>query len=69
MLNLLAVFSFSLYYYVGTEISELFDIEKSAPINRYAGLNLDEVEGLREIEAEFYSYFNGQLHANRIWTG
>ncbi|XP_057491634.1 probable starch synthase 4, chloroplastic/amyloplastic isoform X2 [Actinidia eriantha] len=36
---------------------------------KYAGLNLDEVEGLREIEAEFYSYFNGQLHANRIWTG
>ncbi|KAF5961002.1 hypothetical protein HYC85_002211 [Camellia sinensis] len=35
----------------------------------YATLNLDEVQGLREIEAEFYSYFNGQLHVNRIWTG
>ncbi|THG12129.1 hypothetical protein TEA_013895 [Camellia sinensis var. sinensis] len=37
--------------------------------NEYATLNLDEVQGLREIEAEFYSYFNGQLHVNRIWTG
>lgn len=36
---------------------------------KYATLNLDEVQGLREIEAEFYSYFNGQLHVNRIWTG
>ncbi|XP_052196115.1 probable starch synthase 4, chloroplastic/amyloplastic [Diospyros lotus] len=36
---------------------------------KYSSLNLDEVQGLREIEAEFYSYFNGQLHVNRIWTG
>ncbi|OMO56382.1 hypothetical protein CCACVL1_26604 [Corchorus capsularis] len=36
---------------------------------KYASLDLDEVHGLREIEAESYSYFNGQLHANRIWTG
>ncbi|KAK7307294.1 hypothetical protein VNO77_40223 [Canavalia gladiata] len=36
---------------------------------KYASLNLDEVQGLREINAETYSYFNGQLHANRIWTG
>ncbi|KAL7255916.1 hypothetical protein ACSBR1_009949 [Camellia fascicularis] len=36
---------------------------------KYATLNLDEVQGLREIQAEFYSYFNGQLHVNRIWTG
>ncbi|KAK6151094.1 hypothetical protein DH2020_016026 [Rehmannia glutinosa] len=36
---------------------------------KYACLNLDEVQGLREIEAEFYSYFNGHLHGNRIWTG
>ncbi|KAG5528211.1 hypothetical protein RHGRI_028972 [Rhododendron griersonianum] len=35
---------------------------------KYAGLILDEVQGLREIEAEFYSYFNGQLHNNKIWT-
>ncbi|XP_056173376.1 uncharacterized protein LOC115685240 isoform X2 [Syzygium oleosum] len=36
---------------------------------KYARLNLGEVQGLREIEAEFYSYYNGQLHGNRIWTG
>ncbi|NP_001290013.1 probable starch synthase 4, chloroplastic/amyloplastic [Vitis vinifera] len=36
---------------------------------KYASLDLDEVQGLREIEAEFYSYFNGQLQGNRIWTG
>lgn len=36
---------------------------------KYACLRLDEIEGLREIQAEFYSYFNGQLHGNKIWTG
>ncbi|XWS33422.1 hypothetical protein CRYUN_Cryun22dG0081200 [Craigia yunnanensis] len=36
---------------------------------KYASLDLDEVQGLREIEVESYSYFNGQLHGNRIWTG
>ncbi|KAL8472779.1 hypothetical protein ACS0TY_029847 [Phlomoides rotata] len=36
---------------------------------KYACLNLNEVQGLREVEAEFYSYFNGQLHENKIWTG
>ncbi|XWS41702.1 hypothetical protein CRYUN_Cryun17cG0105400 [Craigia yunnanensis] len=36
---------------------------------KYASLDLDEVQGLREIEAESYSYFNGRLHGNRIWTG
>ncbi|XP_059642436.1 probable starch synthase 4, chloroplastic/amyloplastic isoform X2 [Cornus florida] len=36
---------------------------------KYASLNLDKVQGLREIEAEFFSFFNGQLHANRVWTG
>ncbi|XP_075475678.1 putative starch synthase 4, chloroplastic/amyloplastic isoform X2 [Primulina tabacum] len=36
---------------------------------KYACLRLDEVQGLREIQAEFYSYYNGQLHGNRIWTG
>uniref|UniRef100_A0A0D3BEN7 starch synthase n=1 Tax=Brassica oleracea var. oleracea TaxID=109376 RepID=A0A0D3BEN7_BRAOL len=36
---------------------------------KYSTLDLDEVEGLREIEADAYSYFNGQLHANRIWNG
>ncbi|KAH8503788.1 hypothetical protein H0E87_014873 [Populus deltoides] len=36
---------------------------------KYACLDLTEMQGLREIEAELYSYFNGQLHGNRIWTG
>ncbi|CAH8364084.1 unnamed protein product [Eruca vesicaria subsp. sativa] len=36
---------------------------------KYSTLDLDEVQGLREIEADAYSYFNGQLHANRIWNG
>ncbi|KAK8305052.1 hypothetical protein V6Z12_D03G035800 [Gossypium hirsutum] len=36
---------------------------------RYASLDLDEVQGLREIEADSSSFFNGQLHGNRIWTG
>ncbi|XP_070052038.1 probable starch synthase 4, chloroplastic/amyloplastic isoform X2 [Nicotiana tomentosiformis] len=36
---------------------------------KYASLNLNEVHGLREVEAEFFSYFNGQMHGNRIWTG
>ncbi|XP_059293448.1 probable starch synthase 4, chloroplastic/amyloplastic isoform X2 [Lycium ferocissimum] len=36
---------------------------------KYASLNLNEVHGLREVDAEFHSYFNGQLHGNRIWTG
>ncbi|CAH2049742.1 unnamed protein product [Thlaspi arvense] len=38
-------------------------------LNRYASLDLDQVQGLREIEADSYSYFNGQLHVNRIWLG
>lgn len=36
---------------------------------KYAIMDLDEVQGLREIKAEFYSYFNGQQHGNKIWTG
>lgn len=36
---------------------------------KYPNLDLHEVQGLREMEAETYSYFNGQLHANKIWTG
>ncbi|KAF7829238.1 putative starch synthase 4, chloroplastic/amyloplastic isoform X1 [Senna tora] len=36
---------------------------------KYASLNLAEVQGLREVKAEAYSYFNGQLHGNRVWTG
>ncbi|KAL5556653.1 hypothetical protein UlMin_038889 [Ulmus minor] len=36
---------------------------------KYASMDLDEVEGLHLIAAESYSYFSGQLHANKIWTG
>ncbi|XP_024180515.1 probable starch synthase 4, chloroplastic/amyloplastic isoform X2 [Rosa chinensis] len=36
---------------------------------KYSSLDLDEIQGLQEIEAESFSYFNGQLHGNRIWTG
>ncbi|KAA3457410.1 glycogen synthase [Gossypium australe] len=36
---------------------------------KYASLDLDEVQALREIEADSFSFFNGQLHGNRIWTG
>ncbi|KAK3026759.1 hypothetical protein RJ639_040298 [Escallonia herrerae] len=35
----------------------------------YSSLNLDDVQGLREIDTEVFSYFSGQLHGNRIWTG
>ncbi|XP_050205429.1 probable starch synthase 4, chloroplastic/amyloplastic [Mercurialis annua] len=36
---------------------------------KYANLNLSEIHGLREIQAESYSYYDGQLHGNKIWTG
>lgn len=36
---------------------------------KYKSLNLTEVQGLQDTQAEFYSYFNGQLHVNKIWTG
>ncbi|XP_062143993.1 probable starch synthase 4, chloroplastic/amyloplastic isoform X2 [Alnus glutinosa] len=36
---------------------------------KYTIMDLDEVQGLREIETQYYSYFNGQLHGNKIWTG
>ncbi|KAJ4833324.1 hypothetical protein Tsubulata_000539 [Turnera subulata] len=36
---------------------------------KYAFLDLSAIHGLRQIEAESYSYFNGQLHENKIWTG
>lgn len=44
-------------------------VESCFYINRYSTLDLEEIEGLREIEADAYSYFNGELHANRIWNG
>lgn len=36
---------------------------------KYVSLNLEKIKSLREIEAEFLSYFDGQLHRNKIWTG
>ncbi|XP_048500591.1 probable starch synthase 4, chloroplastic/amyloplastic isoform X4 [Beta vulgaris subsp. vulgaris] len=36
---------------------------------KYKSLDLTMVQGLQEIQSEFYSYFNGQLHGNKIWTG
>ncbi|KAI5438029.1 hypothetical protein KIW84_023952 [Lathyrus oleraceus] len=36
---------------------------------KYACLDLDQVQGLREVKGEAYSYFNGQLHGNKIWNG
>ncbi|KAM1405766.1 hypothetical protein ACFXTH_000532 [Malus domestica] len=36
---------------------------------KFSSLDLNEVQGLKEIEAECYSYYNGQLHGNKIWTG
>ncbi|WCJ32053.1 Glycogen synthase [Euphorbia peplus] len=36
---------------------------------KYSCLDLSEIQGLREVGAESYSYFNGQLHGNKIWTG
>lgn len=50
------------------EITNWFPKDISV-VSRYASLDLAEVQGLREIEAETYSYFDGQLHGNRIWTG
>ncbi|KAK9037851.1 hypothetical protein V6N11_022750 [Hibiscus sabdariffa] len=36
---------------------------------KYASLDLDEVQGLREVEVESYSYFYRRMHGNKIWTG
>ncbi|KAK8716567.1 hypothetical protein V6N13_043873 [Hibiscus sabdariffa] len=36
---------------------------------RYASLDLDKVQGLREVEVESYSYFCRRMHGNKIWTG
>ncbi|KAL4609848.1 hypothetical protein ACB092_08G010400 [Castanea dentata] len=32
-------------------------------------MDLEEVQGLQQIKAGFYSYFNCQQNGNRIWTG
>ncbi|WCJ31610.1 Glycogen synthase [Euphorbia peplus] len=36
---------------------------------KYSCLDLSEIQGLRKVGAESYSYCNGQLHGNKIWTG
>uniref|UniRef100_A0A7N0USB8 starch synthase n=1 Tax=Kalanchoe fedtschenkoi TaxID=63787 RepID=A0A7N0USB8_KALFE len=36
---------------------------------KYTCMELSEVQGLKETEADFYSYFDGEYHANRISTG
>ncbi|KAI3830333.1 hypothetical protein MKW92_036763 [Papaver armeniacum] len=36
---------------------------------KYASLDVDRVQGLRDTKAEFHSYFDGSWHANKIWTG
>lgn len=35
----------------------------------YKSVDLTQVQGLQEIEADFYSYFGGERHKNKIWTG
>ncbi|XP_076939604.1 putative starch synthase 4, chloroplastic/amyloplastic isoform X1 [Bidens hawaiensis] len=35
----------------------------------YATLNLEKIKSLREVKAEFSSYFDGKFHRNKIWTG
>lgn len=35
----------------------------------YKSINLNQVQGLQEVEADFYSYFGGEWHKNKIWTG
>lgn len=60
---------FKLYYHHQLQLWSRILLMKTIFINRYSTLDLDEIEGLREIEADAYSYFNGQLHANRIWNG
>ncbi|KAG5080392.1 hypothetical protein glysoja_040580 [Glycine soja] len=58
----------SLASYV-TNISHALHHLVEVILPKYAALNLDEVQGLHEINVEVTSYFNGQLHGNRIWTG
>ncbi|GAB2283038.1 hypothetical protein Dimus_017569 [Dionaea muscipula] len=36
---------------------------------RYKSLDLSGVQGLREMPIEFFSYFDGRLHGNKILTG
>ncbi|GAB2232036.1 hypothetical protein Droror1_Dr00011057 [Drosera rotundifolia] len=36
---------------------------------KYKSLDLSVVQGLREIQAEFFSYFDGRLQGNKILTG
>ncbi|KAH7284391.1 hypothetical protein KP509_34G052700 [Ceratopteris richardii] len=36
---------------------------------KYATMDMDAVQDLRVTEANFQSFFGGQWHANKIWTG
>ncbi|XP_020113451.1 probable starch synthase 4, chloroplastic/amyloplastic isoform X4 [Ananas comosus] len=36
---------------------------------KYSNINLDAIQGLRRIDAEFDSYFGGHWHKNRVWIG
>ena len=36
---------------------------------KYKSMDLNQVQGLQEVEADFSSYFGGEWHRNRIWTG
>jgi len=35
----------------------------------YKSMDLNQVQGLQEVKADFYSYFGGKWHRNKIWTG
>lgn len=36
---------------------------------KYKSMDLNQIQGLQEVEADFSSYFGGEWHRNRIWTG
>ncbi|KAH9300817.1 hypothetical protein KI387_012400, partial [Taxus chinensis] len=36
---------------------------------KYKCMDLSHVQGFQEVEAEFYAYFGGEWHRNKIWTG
>lgn len=36
---------------------------------KYATINMDIVQSLRDIQVDFHSFYGGQWHKNKIWTG
>ncbi|KAI5068129.1 hypothetical protein GOP47_0016474 [Adiantum capillus-veneris] len=36
---------------------------------KYATMNMDAVQNLRDMQVDFRSFFGGQWHRNKIWTG